>query len=98
MEDVQKNVNRAFAAKDAYLKACLQDWRNCNKPSELVTGFNDNIDDQSDAATYGITAHPWVADTPPPAVLFDVGALTCVIPRPGEPRQALSQVLWSCSS
>mmetsp|Transcript_32707 Transcript_32707/g.77064 ORF Transcript_32707/g.77064 Transcript_32707/m.77064 type:complete len:246 (+) Transcript_32707:172-909(+) len=59
MEDVQKNVNRAFAAKDAYLKACLQDWRNCNKPSELVTGFNDNIDDQSDAATYGITAHPW---------------------------------------
>jgi len=59
MEDIQKNVDRAFKAKDDYLAACLKDWRNCNKPSALVTGYDDNIDDENEAATYGITAHPW---------------------------------------
>jgi len=54
MNQLQANVNRAFKAKDDYLAACLKDWRNCNKPAAEVTGYDDRMDDQNDAATYGI--------------------------------------------
>jgi hypothetical protein len=45
-------------AKDDYLAACLKDWRNCNKPADEVTGYDDRIDPENDAATFGIrSAH-----------------------------------------
>jgi len=54
MERLQANVDRAFKAKDDYLEACLKDWRNCNKPAAQVTGYDDSIDEENDAATFGI--------------------------------------------
>ena len=54
MERLQANVDRAFKAKDDYLKACLSDWHNCNEPAAEVTGYDDSIDEGNDAATFGI--------------------------------------------
>ena len=54
MQRLQADVDRAFKAKDDYTKACLADWRNCDKPAAEVTGYVDSIDDDDDAATFGI--------------------------------------------
>mmetsp|Transcript_30621 Transcript_30621/g.98567 ORF Transcript_30621/g.98567 Transcript_30621/m.98567 type:complete len:255 (-) Transcript_30621:40-804(-) len=76
MDVLQKNVDRAFKARDDFLNACLKDWRNCNKPAEEVTGYDDRIDDQNEAATFGIqgpaTTDPWAFNYGKPA-LKDAG-------------------------
>jgi len=75
MAHLQENVDRAFKAKDDYLAACLKDWRDCNKPAVDVTGYDDSIDEENEAATFGIhrrfSAKPFLeySGVAPPVIL-----------------------------